>query len=104
MAVPKAKKKKPAQHHRPTKTPFEIVKMTNYLNLAVMIRTLYTVYGWRNKRLGNFIEAYIALLEEVGQGNSVNGLIRDTKDLTGIDVKAFLDEIWGKTHDGQKDY
>ena len=89
----RAKNKKP-KTHRPTKTPFEIVKMTNYLHLAVIVRVLWDVYGWRSKRVADFLEAYLSLMQEVAdKRNSVNGIIRDTKDLTGIDVVKLLDDI-----------
>lgn len=93
MAVPRAKNKKPATH-RPVKTPFDIVKTTNYLHLAVIVRVLWTVYGWRSKRTLDFLEAYLSLMQEVADHrNTVQGLIRDTKALTGIDVVKLLDEV-----------
>ena len=89
----RAKNKKP-KTHRPTKTPFEIVKMTNYLHLAIIVRVLWDVYGWRSKRVADFLEAYLSLMQEVAdKRNSVNGIIRDTKDRTGIDVVKLLDDI-----------
>lgn len=89
----RAKNKKP-KAHRPAKTPFEIVKTTNYLHLAVIVRVLWTVYGWRSKRIADFLEAYLSLMQEVAdKRNSVNGLIKDTKDLTGVDVVKLLDDI-----------
>ena len=88
----RAKNKKP-KTHRPTKTPFEIVKMTNYLHIAIIVRILWTVYGWRSKRIADFLEAYLSLMQEIGdKRNTVQGLIKDTKDLTGIDVVKLLDE------------
>ena len=84
MAVPKAKKKKKPERHKPAKTPFEIVKMANY--------TLWTVYGWREKRIANFLEAHLALLSEV-QTFGVWQMIKDTEALTGIDVQKLFDEI-----------
>ena len=92
--IPKAKKPKKPATHRPTKTPFDYVKMTNYLNLAVIVRVLWTVYGWRSQRVWNFIEAYVTLMEEVCDKRSgVESFIRDTKEMTGIDVRELLDEI-----------
>ena len=89
----RAKNKKP-KTHRPTKTPFEIVKMTNYLHLAIIVRILWTVYGWRSKRIADFLEAYLSLMQEIGdKRNTVPGLIKDTKDLTGIDVVKLLDDV-----------
>ena len=93
MSEPRSKKKKP-RTHRPSKTPFEIVKMTNYLHLAIIVRILWTVYGWRSKRIADFLEAYLSLMQEIGdKRNTVQGLIKDTKDLTGIDVVKLLDDV-----------
>ena len=64
------------------------------MNLAIMVRTLHQVYGWKKEQLEEFIESYIALMEEVGRCNTVEGLIRDTKELTGIDVRLMLDEVF----------
>lgn len=91
----RAKPKKKKETHRPTKTPFEIVKLTNYLNLAVMVRTLYHVHGWRKKRLLYFVECYVALIQEIVDNRSgVHEFIKDTKELTGIDVVKLLDEVY----------
>lgn len=93
MSIPRSKNKKP-KTHRPTKTPFEIVKMTNYLHLAIIVRILWTVYGWKSKRIADFLEAYLSLMQEIGdKRNTVQGLIKDTKELTGIDVVKLLDDI-----------
>lgn len=92
MAVPKAKKKKKPDIKKPSKTPFEIVKMANYVNIAAIVRTLYTVYGWREKRIANFMESHLALLSEV-QTFGVWQMIKDTEELTGIDVQKLFDEI-----------
>lgn len=93
MAVPKAKKKKKPETHRPAKTPFEIVKMANYVLIAVVVRTLWTVYGWRHKRIADFLEAILSLLDE-SRRFGYDRLIKDTYDLTGVDVKKLVDEIY----------
>ena len=92
MAVPKAKKKKKPPMHQPAKTPLDIVKMANYVNLASLVRTLWTVYGWREKRIAYFLEAHLSLLQEA-TSFGVNQLIRDTEEMTGVDVKKLFDEI-----------
>ena len=94
MSIPRARKRKSERTHRPTKSAFEIVKLADYLNLAIMVRTLHQVYGWKKEQLEEFIESYIALMEEVGRRNTVEGQIRDTKELTGIDVRLMLDEVF----------
>ena len=91
----RAKPKKKKETHRPAKTPFEIVKLTNYLTLAVMVRVLWMDYGWRDKRIARFLESYLVLMEETADKRSgVNEFIRDTKELTGIDVVKLLDDIY----------
>lgn len=92
MKIAKKKKKNPI--HKETKTPFAYVKLTNYLNLAVMVRTLYMVYGWRSVRLARFLESYVALMQEItDHRSSVNEFIKDTEELTGIDVTEFFEEV-----------
>lgn len=88
-------KKNKQPTHKPGKTPFQTVQLTNYLNLAIMIRTLYQVYGWRKKRISDFLESYIALMQEVADSRStVPQFVHDTKELTGIDVKKLLNEVY----------
>lgn len=95
MAIPKAKKPKKKEINKPTKTPLEIVKMANYVNIAAIVRTLWTVYDWREKRIAKYLEAHMALLDEAGRFG-VGQMIKDTKDLTGIDVKKLVDEVLDK--------
>lgn len=86
------KPKKPASD-RPTKTPLMYVTQTNYVNLAIMVRVMYMCYGWRKKRLDALCGAYVALIDEFGSHRStVPQFIRDTTELTGIDVKKLLDD------------
>ena len=88
------KKKKKTEIHKPAKTPYEIVKMTNYVNMAAVVRTLYHVYGWREKRIGDFLESYLVLMQEIfDKRSTVKGFITDTKELTGFDVKELLDNL-----------
>lgn len=83
------------KRRKKTKTPFQVVKATNYLHLAVIVRTLYMVYGWRKKRIFDFLRAYIALVQEVSEGrSSINQFILDTEELTGFNVKTILDEVY----------
>lgn len=89
----RAKKPKKKQINRPTKTPFEIVKTANYVNIAALVRTLWTVYGWRHKRIADFLEAHLALLDESTRFGYEN-LIRDTKEITGVDVIELVDNLY----------
>lgn len=91
----RAKKPKKSPIHKPAKSPLDIVKTCNYLSLAIIVRCLWDCYGWRNKRITQFVEAYLALLNEVvDKRNSIEGMIRDTKERTGIDVRKLIDELY----------
>lgn len=95
MAVPKAKKPKKPVDKEYKERSLMTIKLTNYLNLAVMVRSLYTVYGWRKTRLAKFVECYCLLMEEVVDKRSgVEQFIKDTTKVTGIDVRKFLDEVY----------
>ena len=90
--IPRAKKKT-----KPQREPFEIVMFANYLNMAIVVRTLWTEYGWRDKRIARFVEGYLALMQEVADGRStVQREIADCKALTGVDVKKLIDELYAE--------
>ena len=81
----------------PQRDPFEIVMLSNYLNMAIVVRTLWTEYGWKDRRIARFIEGYLALMQEIADGRvSVQQGIADCKTLTGVDVKKLLDELYTK--------
>ena len=91
MAVPKAKKPKKSDLHRPAETPLDIAKLSTCLSLAVHIRTMYLVEGWSGEEMADYMESYAVLMDEIAEGRtSVRQFIRDTKKLTGYDVEAFL--------------
>ena len=90
----RVKKPKKSAADKPAKTPHELVSQTNYLNLAIMVRILYMCYGWRSKRLSDFCEAYLALIREITDRRStVHRFVKDTFDLTGVDVYNLLDSV-----------
>lgn len=90
----RVKKPKKSIVDRPTKTPMMYVTQTNYVNLAVMVRTLQMVYDWNREQLDEFCEAYLSLIDEFGsKRTTVSAFIRDTEELTGINVKTLLDEV-----------
>lgn len=92
-ANPKKNKRKDPIH-KPAKSPHQIVAMTNYFNLAVMVRTLFLVNGWNFEQINEFIESYVVLLEEVGgKRTTVWEFIKDTKEMTGIDVQIALENV-----------
>ena len=90
----RVKKPKKSSADKPAKTPHELVSQTNYLNLAIMVRILYMCYGWRKKRLSDFCEAYLALIREIiDKRSTVRVFIKDTFELTGVDVYSLLDSV-----------
>ena len=96
MAVPKAKKKKKPETHRPPRDNqerWDIIRTANYVVIAAVVRTLWTVYDWRHKRIAYFLEAILSLLEE-SRKFGYQRLISDTYELTGVDVKKLVDEIY----------
>ena len=65
--------------------------------MAIVVRTLWTEYGWRDKRIARFVEGYLALMQEVADGRStVQREIADCKALTGVDVKKLIDELYAE--------
>lgn len=89
----RVKKPKKPISDRPAKSPMDIVAQSNYLCLAVTVRNLKMVYDWDKEQLDEFCEGYAALMAEVGsRRTNIPQFIRDTKILTGIDVKKLLDD------------
>lgn len=89
------KKKSLDKKIRKEVSTYDIVRIANELNLAIMIRTLYSVYGWRKKRLSDFLEGYLSLMREVADRRcSVKQMVKDTYLLTGFDVNKLLDDVY----------
>ena len=81
---------------------FEIIKIQNRLHIALIVRTLWDVYGWREKRIGDFLEGYMALLGEVYDlRQTVDSMVDETSELTGVDIRATVDNMikYGRKHD-----
>lgn len=96
MAVPRSKKKKKSKVHQPPKNQkerWDLIKTANYVVISAVVRTLWTEYGWRNKRIAYFLEAILSLLEE-SRRFGYQRLLKDTYELTGVDVKKLVDEIY----------
>lgn len=45
--IPKAKKSKKQKRPIEQVPRFEIIKLQNLLHISIMVRVLWTVYGWR---------------------------------------------------------
>lgn len=94
----KTKKKKSANirpdSHIDGKTAFEFVKQTNIYNFAVFTRILTMEYHFTKDELLNVLESYLAHIEEVKDHRcTAVEFIKDTIDLTGIDIEKELETI-----------
>lgn len=70
------------------------MQLANKLNLAVLIRVLYTCYGWREKRIKDFLMMYLSLMQEVRDGRTtIKQQIRDSYELTGFDAEELLNSL-----------
>lgn len=90
--VARTKKPKKKAIHRPTKTPYEYVKATNFLNISAMVRTLATVYDWNKEQIDEFMESHMALLQEISDHRTnIKQFVKDTEELTGVDITALIE-------------
>ena len=104
MAVPKAKKKptKPLRTFAEikafvTKEVHKAVKMTNYLNIAIMVMNMHVLHGWGHKEIGDFLEAHLSLMAELADGRTTLWkLLKQVEDETGYDIKKLVDEAYEK--------
>ena len=70
------------------------MQLANKLNLAILIRVLYTCYGWREKRIKDFLMMYLSLMQEVRDGRTtIKQQIRDSYELTGFDAEELLSSL-----------
>ena len=91
--IPRAKKPKKKSIHRPTKTPYEYVKATNFLNVSAMVRTLATVYDWNKEQIDEFMESHMALLQEISDHRcNIKQFVKDTEELTGVNITKLIDK------------
>lgn len=91
--IPRAKKPKKKSVHRPTKTPYEYVKATNFLNISAMVRTLATVYDWNKEQIDEFMESHMALLQEISDHRcNIKQFVKDTEELTGVNITELIDK------------
>lgn len=91
--IPRAKKPKKKSIHKPTKTPYEYVKATNFLNISAMVRTLATVYNWDKEQIDEFMESHMALLQEISDHRcNIKQFVKDTEELTGVNITKLIDK------------
>lgn len=91
--VSRAKKPKKKSIHKPTKTPYEYVKATNFLNISAMVRTLATVYEWDKEQIDEFMESHMALLQEISDHRcNIKQFVKDTEELTGVNITELIDK------------
>ena len=96
MAIPRARKKKKDEVRRPPKDREErwaIIRTATYVVIAAAVRLLWTEYGWRDKRIAFFLEGILSLLDE-SRRFGYERLLKDTYELTGVDIKQLVDEIY----------
>ena len=96
MAVPRAKKKQKPEVKRPPKDReerWQIIRTATYVVIAALVRTLWTEYGWRDKRIAYFLEGVLSLLDESSRFG-YQRLLKDTYEMTGVDVKKLVDELY----------
>lgn len=75
------------------------VRQATYLHMAIMLRNLHEAFDVSKEELRDIIEGHVCLIEEASDGrNTVDGIMRDTFLLTGINVKQIIDEAF----DGRK--
>ena len=91
--VSRAKKPKKKSIHKPTKTPYEYVKATNFLNISAMVRTLATEYDWDKEQIDEFMESHMALLQEISDHRcNIKQFVKDTEELTGVNITKLIDK------------
>lgn len=91
--VSRAKKPKKKSIHKPTKTPYEYVKATNFFNISAMVRTLATVYEWDKEQIDEFMESHMALLQEISDHRcNIKQFVKDTEELTGVNITKLIDK------------
>lgn len=74
----------------------QITMLNKELFLAVTIRTLYEVYGWRTKRIKDFLESYVALMDEVADKRiTVPEAVKACEERTGFNPKTILEDLFG---------
>ena len=94
MAVPRAKKKKKS---KPQRSIDEYIHRATYLQFAVMVRNLMTAFDYTKEQIEEVLEGHIALLDEIYEGNNtVEGVMKDAKELSGIDSKKLVDDLFAK--------
>lgn len=96
MAVPRAKKKK-KDKDKPKRSIDWYIHQATYLQFSVMFRNLMTAFDYTPEQMAEVLEGYLALLDEIYEGNhTVAGVMKDAKELTGIDVKKVVDDMFAK--------
>lgn len=96
MAVPKAKKKK-KKKSKPQRSVDWYIHRSTYLQFAVMVRNLMTAFDYTKEQIEEVLEGHLALLDEIyGGNNTVEGVMKDAKELSGIDSKKLVDDMFKK--------
>lgn len=91
--IPKAKKSKKQKRPIEQVLRFEIIKLQNLLHISIMVRVLWTVYGWREKRIGYFLEAEIENIEKLLKDETVDDASKDILNKLLKEYKHDLEVI-----------
>lgn len=71
------------------------VMNANYVCMATTVRTLKSEFGFGEKRLKQFSESYMVLVQECADHRSgPRQAVKEAQELTGIDVKKWVDEAF----------
>ena len=100
MTVARAKKKKKKDKNekkQPKRSVDWYIHRATYLQFAVMVRNLMTAFDYTKEQMEEVLEGHIALLDEIYEGNNtVEGVMKDAKKLSGIDSKKLVDALFAK--------
>lgn len=79
-----------------TETPIDVVKLANYVAISIAVRTLWDLYGFRDKRISRFIHDYVDMVNVYGgkEGQTLK-CITDAQKMTGVEVVKLLNAAYG---------
>ena len=109
MAIPTAKKRKkqkqqltPAQRIKYLETQLEELKkqrlrefmLTVEMMEGIFITDMWTILGWKEKRIAERIFSHLVLFEEVADGRTTPvGILENTKYFSGLDLQQIFHKI-----------
>lgn len=108
MAVPRARRKKRPrareeieiafQKPENEKSRWDLVVDINYLTFALTLQS-FKALGLSQRTFNRFVESYMALLCEYGDGRAtIEQILAYTMDLTGVDVAKELGRVFDRRY------